>query len=286
MNLVDGDSGAWILDAVTGDLYGQVVAGLSGGVAAYIVPAYKIFDDIRRVLGPTDLVSNSTEAVTEKIEEQRHHPSQWNCPAKPPTQKGRSAVESEDTHICSYNPEATNRQPLALGMTRPKYEENDSIDDDSGYDTPGSSSIGGNSTRVPRSLGLRIFEETHIYSGLITRHIAWNSLRSFSESQSNEESDGLSFINEPLVTQLVNTEEVLQHLREYPFDENGHRLLALLRIREQPLTAKSLKYKFGDKYDDFEMVDMYNTAECCQLSGNVAEHFLEALSVSSRSTTR
>jgi hypothetical protein len=42
-----GDSGSWAFDAFTGDLLGILIAGCPELREAYIVPAYRIFDDIR-----------------------------------------------------------------------------------------------------------------------------------------------------------------------------------------------------------------------------------------------
>jgi peptide-N4-(N-acetyl-beta-glucosaminyl)asparagine amidase len=42
--LVNGDCGSWVCDAQTGRLHGHIVAGSPNG-AAYIIPAYKIFDE-------------------------------------------------------------------------------------------------------------------------------------------------------------------------------------------------------------------------------------------------
>lgn len=43
-----GDSGAWVLDAVTGDIYGHIVATDPVTGLAFIIPAYKIFNEIKR----------------------------------------------------------------------------------------------------------------------------------------------------------------------------------------------------------------------------------------------
>ena len=46
-----GDCGAWIVDSTTNELYGHIIAGDPNSCLAYIIPAYKIFDDIRSKLG-------------------------------------------------------------------------------------------------------------------------------------------------------------------------------------------------------------------------------------------
>ncbi len=48
---MEGDSGSWVLDTITGDLYGHIVAGISGGHIAYIIPAYKVLKDLSKILG-------------------------------------------------------------------------------------------------------------------------------------------------------------------------------------------------------------------------------------------
>jgi len=53
IGLERGDSGCWIIDPENGDLYGHIVAGCSESRVGYMVPAYKIFRDIRRQLGGT-----------------------------------------------------------------------------------------------------------------------------------------------------------------------------------------------------------------------------------------
>lgn len=45
--LVPGDCGAWVLDAISGALYGHIVAGNSSLHRAYIVPAVDVMEDIR-----------------------------------------------------------------------------------------------------------------------------------------------------------------------------------------------------------------------------------------------
>jgi hypothetical protein len=56
---VEGDSGSWVIDAVTGDLYGHVVAGVPETGLAYIIPAYKTLGDIEKCLGSVELVSQN-----------------------------------------------------------------------------------------------------------------------------------------------------------------------------------------------------------------------------------
>jgi hypothetical protein len=56
--IVEGDSGSWVIDAVTGDLYGHIVAGVPEAQLAYIIPAKRTFRNIEELMGaPIELVS-------------------------------------------------------------------------------------------------------------------------------------------------------------------------------------------------------------------------------------
>ena len=49
--VVPGDCGAWVIDALTGSVYGHVVAGNSSLHRAYIIPAAEVVHDIQKKLG-------------------------------------------------------------------------------------------------------------------------------------------------------------------------------------------------------------------------------------------
>ena len=49
-SLCPGDSGSWVVDATSGDVYGVVIAGSTGLREEYIVPAVEIGQDIRHVM--------------------------------------------------------------------------------------------------------------------------------------------------------------------------------------------------------------------------------------------
>ena len=49
-NLEKGDCGTWVLDAVGGIVYGQIVAGSPGSGFGYIIPLWQILGDLRRRL--------------------------------------------------------------------------------------------------------------------------------------------------------------------------------------------------------------------------------------------
>ena len=51
-----GDCGAWVIDAVTGSIYGHVIAGDLTSSTAFIIPAYKVFDDIEDRFGVPPLL--------------------------------------------------------------------------------------------------------------------------------------------------------------------------------------------------------------------------------------
>jgi hypothetical protein len=48
---VQGDCGAWVVEASTGDIFGHIVAGRPGSHQAYIIPAYKVIADIENTTG-------------------------------------------------------------------------------------------------------------------------------------------------------------------------------------------------------------------------------------------
>ncbi|KAF4628633.1 hypothetical protein G7Y89_g9517 [Cudoniella acicularis] len=86
-----GDSGSWVIDDVSGDLYGHIAVGLTDGCAAYIIPAYKIFEDIQRVMGTVELVSSSTQIVqAHKEDKRRKTSSEEVTPQYHPTNKNIS----------------------------------------------------------------------------------------------------------------------------------------------------------------------------------------------------
>ena len=49
-SLSPGDSGSWVVDATSGDVYGVIIAGSTGLREEYLVPAVDIGQDIRRVM--------------------------------------------------------------------------------------------------------------------------------------------------------------------------------------------------------------------------------------------
>ncbi|CZR58947.1 uncharacterized protein PAC_08839 [Phialocephala subalpina] len=63
---IEGDSGSWVIDKFTGDLYGHIIAGVPESGVAYILPANKTFRDIEEVLGPIDLVSKTLQSTEAK----------------------------------------------------------------------------------------------------------------------------------------------------------------------------------------------------------------------------
>lgn len=48
---MDGDSGSMVLDAESGDVYGHIVAGDPNSNMAFIVPAYRVIEDIEMRFG-------------------------------------------------------------------------------------------------------------------------------------------------------------------------------------------------------------------------------------------
>lgn len=55
INLVPGDSGAWVFDPATGQLCGHVLAWSDKFQRAYIAPMEILFEDISRSLGATSI---------------------------------------------------------------------------------------------------------------------------------------------------------------------------------------------------------------------------------------
>jgi len=62
-----GDCGSWVTNAQNGDIFGHIVAGDVASGLAYIIPAYKVFDDIELRFGsrpvlPTQTIINELRA--------------------------------------------------------------------------------------------------------------------------------------------------------------------------------------------------------------------------------
>lgn len=66
----EGDCGAWVIDANTNKLYGQIVAGLEGTEIAYIALLNDVFADISAQLH----VSNVTFSTEENLTKTREDP--------------------------------------------------------------------------------------------------------------------------------------------------------------------------------------------------------------------
>jgi hypothetical protein len=45
--VVNGDCGAWVIDASNGNLFGHIVGGSPRLKVSYIIPAHFIFDDLK-----------------------------------------------------------------------------------------------------------------------------------------------------------------------------------------------------------------------------------------------
>lgn len=58
-----GDCGSWVIDATTGGIYGHIVGGDPMLDLAFIIPAYKIFDDLQRRFGTTPLLLTEQTAM-------------------------------------------------------------------------------------------------------------------------------------------------------------------------------------------------------------------------------
>jgi hypothetical protein len=53
-----GDSGSWVFNSMNGGLYGHIVAGIPESCIAYIIPAFKTFENIRQQIGPVQFDSD------------------------------------------------------------------------------------------------------------------------------------------------------------------------------------------------------------------------------------
>lgn len=62
-SLSSGDSGSWVVDAMTGDVYGVIVAGSTGLREEYLIPAMEIGQDICRVMRANTVRLPSIEDV-------------------------------------------------------------------------------------------------------------------------------------------------------------------------------------------------------------------------------
>jgi peptide-N4-(N-acetyl-beta-glucosaminyl)asparagine amidase len=69
---VRGDSGSWVVDAKSGDLYGHIVAGIPGQRLAYVMPAINVATDMEEKLGSqvsfaSTLSSDGKNTIVEDI---------------------------------------------------------------------------------------------------------------------------------------------------------------------------------------------------------------------------
>ncbi len=70
-SLSSGDSGSWVVDATTGDVYGMIVAGSTALREEYVIPAAEIGQDICRVLRADSVRLPSFEDVMTAHTEER-----------------------------------------------------------------------------------------------------------------------------------------------------------------------------------------------------------------------
>ena len=70
-SLLSGDSGSWVVDAETGDVYGMIVAGCTGLREEYVIPAADVGQDICRVLRANSVRLPSVEDVMTAHTEER-----------------------------------------------------------------------------------------------------------------------------------------------------------------------------------------------------------------------
>lgn len=75
-SLSSGDSGSWVVDAMTGDVYGIIVAGSTGLREEYLIPAMDIGQDICRVMrADTVRLPSIEDVMTAHTEERSARPN-------------------------------------------------------------------------------------------------------------------------------------------------------------------------------------------------------------------
>ncbi|KAF6230579.1 hypothetical protein HO173_011116 [Letharia columbiana] len=75
-SLSSGDSGSWVVDATTGDVYGMIIAGSTGLREEYVIPAVEIGQDICRVMrANTVRLPTFQDVMTAHTEERSARPN-------------------------------------------------------------------------------------------------------------------------------------------------------------------------------------------------------------------
>jgi hypothetical protein len=59
-----GDSGSLVLGSTDGNLYGHIVAGIPEAGIAYIIPAFRTFEDIQQQIGSVRFASDIFHSET------------------------------------------------------------------------------------------------------------------------------------------------------------------------------------------------------------------------------
>jgi hypothetical protein len=192
-----------------------------------------------------------------------------------PPRRVEQRIPSRDAHACGSRDEVTIRESGLSRRSSGEHEESDSSDEDSGYAIAGFSSIRDTSDFEPHiPPGLVIYVQT--YPGYTQREIFRKTPSHLSDNKSCDQLDGLPFVSRPLVIQELYTYDLLQHLREYKFNELGDTLLSPLRIRERALT-ENLLFSLPKREEDFDIVEMYNNGFCNQFSGRHTESFWDII---------
>ncbi len=75
-SLSSGDSGSWVVDATTGDVYGMIVAGSTGLREEYVIPAAEVGQDICRVMRANSVrLPSFQDVMTAHTEERSARPN-------------------------------------------------------------------------------------------------------------------------------------------------------------------------------------------------------------------
>ena len=95
--VVDGDCGSWVVDAITGDVYGHIVTTSRDNGNAHITPAHLVFENLRVRFSHTGLPSIASRAST-------------------------STLDTSSEYLSSFPPPRSLRSTL-LGSTHAPYAE-------------------------------------------------------------------------------------------------------------------------------------------------------------------
>ncbi len=127
-----GDCGSWVVNAQNGDIFGHIVAGDVTSGLAYIIPAYKVFDDIELRFGsrpvlPTQTIIDEHRASelslesSDSLRANRHTEGGPSSPRRIPV-SGKAKAAPSSVNPSSVNPSpATPSFLVKIEGLRPNY---------------------------------------------------------------------------------------------------------------------------------------------------------------------